>query len=124
VLRATGWHDADAVAKAAFEMAVREAYSPAWMFAAPEDMATGMRTFFGTDGVDRIPQAEATRLIRAAIGEDLAVDDIPRGLAFAIHGLVFVGLALDLSYDRGKLHSVLRQAEEMARASGHSPTEA
>jgi hypothetical protein len=123
-LRASGWHDADAVAKAAFEIAVREAYSPGWVPAPPEEMAAGMRTFFGTDGVDRVPQDEAVELIRAALGEQAETDRIPAGIAFMVHGLVFVGLAWDLQYDRTKLHAVLRQAEDIARGRGHTPTTA
>jgi hypothetical protein len=121
-LQATRWHHAEAVAEAAFAIAVRQAHEPGWLPASPKDMADGMRSHFGVDGVDRVPQDEAVRLIRAAMGEPVRTDDIPAGVAFMIHALVFVGLAIDLEYDPANVASVLRQAEEVARHNGYAPT--
>jgi len=123
-LDAEGWDGADAVAKAAFEIAVREAYGPGWVGAEPEEMAAGMRAHFGADGVDRVPQDAAVRLIRAARGDEVDVDDIPLKVSFTIHSIVFVGLAWDIGYDRATLHAVLRQAEDIARADGARPAPA
>lgn len=122
-LKTSGWHDAESVAKAAFEIAIREAYSPGHTPVPLEEMVAGMRSFFGADGVDRIPQAEAELLIKAGLGQNVSTSPVPAGLAFMIHGLIFVGLAMDLQYNESKVDAVIRQAEDIAAQRGYRPTE-
>ncbi len=121
-LRRTGWHDAGPVAGAAFKSIVTYAFTPPNRPVSVEEMVRGMRAFFGRDGVDRIPQDEGELLIRAALDEDVSVSQIPAITAFTIHGLVFVGLALDLSLSEDELNTVLIMAEESAFSESFSPT--
>jgi len=80
-----------------------------------------MRRHFSVDGVDRIPQAEGELLVRAALGESVSVAEIPRHTAFAVHGLIFVGIAWDLRYSERDLDRILLRAEEIATARGFAP---
>lgn len=121
-LRETGWHDADSVARAAFEIAVRDAYGPGNRPLDIPQMVSGMREFFGPDGVNRVPQAEGEALIRAALGEDVSTENIPVGISFLVHGLVFVGLVLDLRYSEAEIDSTIVEAEEIAAQRGFAPT--
>jgi hypothetical protein len=84
-------------------------------------MVRGMREFFGADGVNRIPQAEGEALIRAALGEEVPTENIPAGTSFMVHGLVFVGLALDLCYSEAEIDEILVKAEELAALRGFTP---
>jgi hypothetical protein len=113
-LRETGWHDADSVAGAAFEIAVRHAYGPGARAVDIPEMVNKMREFFGPDGVNRVPQAEGEALIRAALGEDVSTDDIPLGVSFMVHSLIFVDLALDLHYSEAEIDAIILRAEETA----------
>lgn len=82
-----------------------------------------MREFFGVDGVDRIPQAEGELLINAVLDDSISISGVPAQVAFAIHGLVFVGIAMDMCYaEKGELDAVIARAEDIAIDRGASPT--
>jgi hypothetical protein len=81
-----------------------------------------LRDFFGADGFDRIPQQEGEVLIRAVLDESVEVPDFDPNVVFAVHCLVFVGLAMDLEYAGSKLDALLVRAEEAAVGRGFSPT--
>jgi hypothetical protein len=85
-------------------------------------MVVGMRSFFGPDGVDRIPQREGEMLIREALEGGIHISEIPAKVAFTMRSLIFVGLALDLGYGESDLDAVLVRAEEIAVGRGFSPT--
>lgn len=121
-LSACHWHDAPPVAKRAFEITVRDAYSPRVKALDVASMAVRMSEYFASDGIEKFTPDVAEALLRAARGEEVATDHIPEGAAFIVYGSIFMALANDLPYSEAELDAVLVEAERFVFDHGFSPT--
>ncbi|MEJ3747713.1 hypothetical protein WEI85_42075 [Actinomycetes bacterium KLBMP 9797] len=81
-------------------------------------MVAELRNFYGVDGVNRIPQMEGELLVRAALGDEVSVNDIPMQVSFSVRGLIFAALCRDLRYDEPTLDKVIVNAEKVAISEG------
>jgi hypothetical protein len=118
----SGWVHADKVASVVFEAVVRGVCSPNVTTVPVPDMVAAMRTFYGADGIDRVPQDAAELLVRAALGEDVDLSQIPDEVSFSARSLIFAGLATDLELDEHALNWLLVRAESEVKAGGFEPT--
>ncbi|SCF22497.1 hypothetical protein GA0070618_4202 [Micromonospora echinospora] len=115
-----GSKDGNELTRAAFEVAVRRYFPPDTDLRVISGLVHEMRQVFG----ELVPVLETEMLIRAALGEEVPIDDITLVPELTAKTFTLMGLTDKWSRDVSTVNSVLAEAEELVHRRGFAPTPA